>query len=78
MRLPLLGACAHLEREIDFTHRLIDSAWLRRSFEAVREQVGLKGKRAHGEGLQRRDVGDLQLHVEEIKRRFSRSNRVQC
>src|SRR5713101_2073420 len=59
MRLPLLGGCAHLEREIDLTHRLVDSAWLRRSFEAVREQVGLKGKRAGGKGLQRRNVGHL-------------------
>ncbi len=41
MRLPLLGACAHLERDVDLTHRLVDSARLRRSFEAVREQVGL-------------------------------------
>ena len=42
MRLPFLWACAHLEWDVHFTHRLVDSAWLRRSFETVREQVGLK------------------------------------
>src|SRR6202521_5484808 len=44
MRLPLLGACAHLEWDVDLTHRLVDSTWLRRSFEAVREQIGLQRK----------------------------------
>jgi hypothetical protein len=44
MRLPLLGACAHLERDVHLTHRSVDSAWLRRSFKAVREQVGLQGE----------------------------------
>jgi hypothetical protein len=43
-RLPFLRACAHLEWDVDLTHRLVDSAWLRRSFEAIREQVGLQRK----------------------------------
>src|ERR1700730_678938 len=44
MRLPLLGARTHLEWDVDLTYRLVDSAWLRRSFEAIREQVGLQRK----------------------------------
>ncbi len=44
MHLPFLGACAHLEWNVDLTHRLVDSAGLRRGFEAVREQVGLQRK----------------------------------
>jgi len=44
MRLPLLGACPYLEWDVDLTHWSVDSAWLRRSFEAVREQVGLQRK----------------------------------
>src|SRR2546422_3890698 len=39
MCLPLLRACAHLKWDVDLAHRLVDSAWLRRSFEAVRKQV---------------------------------------
>ena len=27
---------------VDLTHRLVDAAWLRRSFETVREQTGLQ------------------------------------
>jgi len=42
MRSHLPWACAHLEWDIHFSHRLVDSAWLRRSFETVREQVGLQ------------------------------------
>src|SRR5713226_8592929 len=37
MRIPLLRACAHLEWDVDLTHRLVDSTGLRRSFKAVRE-----------------------------------------
>src|SRR6266403_6182223 len=59
---PLLGACAHLERDVDLTHWLVHAAWLRRRFESVREQVGLQRKRTGREALQRIDVGDLQLH----------------
>src|SRR5713101_3401690 len=44
MRLSLLGACTYLEWDVDLTHWAIDSAWLGRSFEAVREQVGLQRK----------------------------------
>src|SRR6267378_1479130 len=40
----LLGAWAYLEWDVDLTHRSVDSAWLRRSFEAVGEQVGLQRK----------------------------------
>jgi hypothetical protein len=42
MGLPFLRACARLERDVDLTHRLVNSAWLRGGFETVREQVGLK------------------------------------
>lgn len=42
--LPLLWTCADLEGDVDLTHRFVDSAGLRRSFEAVREQVGLQRK----------------------------------
>ncbi len=59
MLLPFLRTRTHLKWDVYLTHGLVDSAWLRRSFEAVREQVGLKGKRAGGKGLQRRNVGDL-------------------
>jgi hypothetical protein len=38
-RSPLLWAYAHLEWDVDLTHRLVDCAWLRGSFEAVCEQV---------------------------------------
>lgn len=31
-----------VEWHVDLTHRLVDSAWLRRSFETIREQVGLQ------------------------------------
>src|ERR1019366_5480932 len=37
MGLPVLWACAHLEWNVHLTHRLVDSAWLRRRFETVRE-----------------------------------------
>jgi len=44
MSFPLLGACTHLEWDVDLAHRSVDSAGLRRSFQAVREQVGLQRK----------------------------------
>ena len=44
MCLSLLGAFARLEWDVDLTYRLVDSALLRRSFEAIREQVGLQRK----------------------------------
>src|SRR5258708_39304926 len=62
VRLALLWACAHLERDVDLTHWLVHAAWLRRRFESVREQVGLQRKRTGREALQRIDVGDFQLH----------------
>jgi hypothetical protein len=44
MRLALLGACAHLERDVDLTHWLVHAAWLRRRFESVGEQIRLQRK----------------------------------
>jgi hypothetical protein len=43
-RSPLLWAYVHLEWDVDLTHRLVDSAWLRGSFEAVCEQVRAQRK----------------------------------
>lgn len=47
-RLPLLWAYAHLEWDVDLTHRLVDPAWLRGGFEAVCEQVRPQRKCARG------------------------------
>src|SRR5260221_8700940 len=62
VRLALLWACAHLERDVDLTHWLVHAAWLRRRFESVGEQIRLQRKGARGETLQCTDVGDFQLH----------------
>jgi hypothetical protein len=44
MALPYLscGLVPVWKGEVDFTHWLVNSGWLRRSFETVREQIGLK------------------------------------
>src|SRR5260221_12637304 len=62
VRLALLWACAHLERDVDLTHWLVHAAWLRRRFESAGGQKRLQRKGARGETLQCSDVGDFQLH----------------